>query len=64
MNKSARDETSCPLTKKNAKGHFPGVVAIMGMSLMLLSDDHGRLALDETPYSLWNKFITLLKTLL
>jgi hypothetical protein len=63
VNKSARDETSCPLTKKNAKGHCPGMVAIVGMSLMLLSDDHGRLARDETPYPLWEKFITLLKTL-
>jgi hypothetical protein len=60
VNKSAHDETSCPLTKKNAKGHFPGVVAIVGMSLMLLSDDRGRLAHDETPYPLWENFITLL----
>ena len=43
--------------KKNVKGHCPGVVAIMGMSLMLLSYDRGRLDRDETPYSLWEKFI-------
>jgi hypothetical protein len=53
VNKLARDETSCPLTKENVKGHCPGVVAIMGMSLMLLSYDRGRLAHYETPYSLW-----------
>jgi hypothetical protein len=28
---------------------------------MLLSDERGRLARDETPYSLWKKIITLLK---
>jgi len=28
---------------------------------MLLSDEHGRLDRDETPYSLWKKIITLLK---
>jgi hypothetical protein len=55
VNKSARDETSCPLTKENVKGHCPGVVAIVGMSLRLLSYDRGRLARDETPYSLWEK---------
>jgi hypothetical protein len=31
------------------------VVAIVGMSLRLVSNDHGRLARDETPYSLWEK---------
>jgi hypothetical protein len=56
VNKSARDETSCPLTL-NAKGHFPGVVAIVGMSLMLISYDRGRLAHDETPYPFWEKVI-------
>jgi hypothetical protein len=56
VNKSARDETSCPLTL-NAKGHCPGVVAIVGMSLMLISYDHGRLAHDETPYPFWEKVI-------
>jgi hypothetical protein len=55
VNKSSRDETSCPLTKENVKGHCPGVVSIMGMSLRLVSYDHGRLAHDETPYSLWEK---------
>ena len=60
MNKPARDETSCPLTKENVKGHCPRVVAIMGMSLMLLSYDPGRLAHDETPYSLWNFFLLLI----
>jgi hypothetical protein len=54
VNKSARDETSCPLTL-NAKGHCPGVVAIVGMSLMLISYDRGRLAHDETPYPFWEK---------
>ena len=34
------------------------MVAIVGISLMLLSDECGRLARDETPYSLWEKFIT------
>jgi hypothetical protein len=55
VNKSARDETSCPLTKENVKGHCPSVVAIVGMPLRLLSYDRGRLARDETPYSLWKK---------
>jgi hypothetical protein len=58
VNKPAHDETPCPLTKTNVKGHFPGVEAIVGMSLTLLSYDHGRLARDETPYSLWENFIT------
>jgi hypothetical protein len=49
VKKSARDETSCPLTL-NTKGHYPGVVAIVGMPLILLSYDHGRLAHDDTPY--------------
>jgi len=30
--------------------HIPGVVAIMGMPLRFHPYDHGRLALDETPY--------------
>ena len=30
--------------------HIPGVVAIVGMPLHFLPYDHGRLALDETPY--------------
>jgi hypothetical protein len=55
MNKSACDETSCPLTKENVKGHCPGVVAIVGMSLRLVFYDHGRMVHDETPYSLWEK---------
>ena len=55
MNKLARDETSCPLKKENVKGHCPGVVATVGMSLRLVSYDRGRLARDETPYSLWGK---------
>jgi hypothetical protein len=55
VNKSARDETSCPLTKGNVKGHCPGVVAIVGMSLRLVSNYRGRLAHDDTPYSLWEK---------
>jgi len=55
VNNPSRDETSCPLTKENVKGHCPGVVAIMGMSLRLLSYDRGRLARDETPRSLWKK---------
>jgi hypothetical protein len=46
------------LCKKNVKGYCPGVVAIVGIPLMLLSYDHGRLARDEIPYSLWEKFIT------
>jgi hypothetical protein len=58
VNKPARDETSCPLTK-SVKGHCPGVVAIVGMSLSLVSYDRGRLARDETPYSLWENFIIL-----
>jgi hypothetical protein len=61
VNKPTRDETSCPLKKKNAKGHCPSVVAIIEMSLMLLYDYRGMLALDETPYSIWKKFITTLK---
>jgi hypothetical protein len=60
VNKPAHDETSCPLKKENVKGHCLGVVAIVGMSLRLVSYDHGRLAHDETPYSLWEKkFIAL-----
>jgi uncharacterized membrane protein YobD (UPF0266 family) len=45
------------LTKENVKGHCPGVVSIVGMSLRLVSYDHGRLARDETPRSLWENFI-------
>ena len=30
--------------------HIPGVVAIVGMPLRFRPHDHGRLALDETPY--------------
>jgi hypothetical protein len=41
--------------KENFKGHCPGVVAIVGKSLRLVSNDRGRLAHDETPYSLWEK---------
>jgi hypothetical protein len=52
VNKLAHDETSCPLTKENVKGHCPSVVFIVGMSFRLVSYDHGRLARDETPYSL------------
>ena len=52
MNKPARDETSCPLKKEYVKGHCPSVVAIVGMSLMLLSYDRGGLDHDETPHSL------------
>jgi hypothetical protein len=55
VNKSARDETSYPLTKENVKGHYPSMVAIVGMSLRLVSYDRGRLAHDETPYYLWEK---------
>jgi hypothetical protein len=54
VNKLARDETSCPL-KKSVKGHYPGVVAIVGMPLLLVSYDRGRLAHDETPYSFMKK---------
>jgi hypothetical protein len=57
VNKPTRDETSCALTKENVKGHYAGVVATMGMSLTLVSYDHGRLAHDETPRSLWENFI-------
>jgi hypothetical protein len=55
VNKSYCDETSCPLTKENVKGHCPGVGAIVGMSLRLVSNDRGRLARDDTPYSFWEK---------
>ena len=58
MNKPTHDETPCPLTKKNVKVHCLGVVAIVGMSLTLLSYDCGKLAHDEMPYSLWENFIT------
>ena len=64
MNKPARDETSCPLTKENVKGYCPGVVAIVGMSLRLVSYDRGRLDRDETPYSLWKIFSTYLYSFL
>jgi hypothetical protein len=57
VNKPARDETSCPLTKESVKGHYPGVVTIVGMPLTLVSYDRGRLARDETSHSLWEKFI-------
>jgi hypothetical protein len=60
VNKSTRDETSFPLRKENVKGHCHSVVAIVGMSLRLVSNDHGRLARDETPYSLWEKTEILL----
>jgi len=50
------------LTKENVKGDCPGVVAIMGMPLMLVSYDRGRLARDQTPHSFMKKniFITFL----
>jgi hypothetical protein len=60
VNKPARDETSCPLTKESVKGHYPGVVAIVGMSLTLVSYDRGRLARDETPHSLWENFFYII----
>jgi len=37
--------------------HIPGVVAIVGMPLHFLPHDHGRLALDETPYPAFDNFI-------
>ena len=41
--------------------HIPGVVAIVGMPLHFLPHDHGRLALNETPYpafdNLYNQVI-------
>jgi hypothetical protein len=52
----AHDEISFPLIL-NSKGHFPSVVSMVGMSLILFSCDHGRLGHDETPYPLWEKFI-------
>jgi hypothetical protein len=54
-----RDKTSFPLTKENVKGHCPGVVSIVIISLSLVSYDRGRLARDETPYSLWEKNLLL-----
>jgi hypothetical protein len=56
VNKPTRDETSCPLML-NSKGHCHGVVAIVGMPLVLISYDCGRLAHDETPYPFWEKVI-------
>ena len=54
MGRSDRDETSCSkdlfLSLICLLDHIPGVVAIVGMPLHLLPYDHGRLALDETPY--------------
>ena len=53
VGKSVRDETSCSKVRFffiYLLDHIPGVVAIVGMPLHLLPYDHGRLALDDTPY--------------
>ena len=39
--------------------HIPGVVAVMGMPLRFHPYDHGRLALNETPYPAFDDFISL-----
>ena len=59
MDMLARDETPCskvclfsiPLD------HIPSVVAVMGMPLRFHPYDHGRLALNETPYPAFDNFI-------
>ena len=52
MDRSARDETPCSKVclVNIPLDHFPGMVAMLGMPLRFQPDDHGRLALDETPY--------------
>ena len=52
MGRSARDETSCSKVClfDYLLDHIPGVVAIVGIPLRVRPHDHGRLALDETPY--------------
>ena len=57
MNKLVHDETSYAFML-NVKGHCPIVEDILGMPLMLFYYDHGRLAHYETPYPLWENFIT------
>ncbi len=37
--------------------HIPGVVAIVGMPLHFLPHDHGRLALNETPYPAFDNLL-------
>ena len=51
VGRPARDETSCSKVYLiYLLDHIPGVVAIVGMPLHFHPHDHGRLALDETPY--------------
>ena len=54
MGRPARDETSGSKASlfflMFLLDHIPGVVAIVGMPFHFLPYDHGRLALDETPY--------------
>ena len=40
--------------------HIPGVVAVMGKPLRFHPYDHGRLALNETPYPAFDNFSILL----
>ena len=37
--------------------HIPGVVAIVGLPLHFLPYDHGRLALNETPYPAFDNLL-------
>jgi len=58
------NEVECGGREENLWSSTPGLVAIMGMPLHYLPYDHGRLALDETPYppsakSLLMKYINI-----
>ena len=54
MGRPARGETSCSkgfiFILVYLLGHFPGVVALIGIPLHFHPDDHGRRARNETPY--------------
>ena len=67
MGRPVHDETSCSkdififIFMICLLDHILGVVAIVGMPLHFLDYDHGRLALNETPYpSSANKIVLLL----
>ena len=59
MGRPAHDETSCSKDSlfflMYLLDHIPSLVAIVGMPLHFLPYDHGRLALDETPYLAFDK---------
>ena len=62
MVRPAHNETSCSKVCFIALplDHIPGVVAMIGMPLRFHPYDHGRLALNETPYPAFDNFSILL----